>query len=154
MASKRAIDSFLACRRVAFVGVSREPKHFSRALYRAFAERGYDVVPVNPNGGEIEGRPAARSVGDVQPPVEAALLLTPPPASAAVVRECDAAGVRRVWLHRGGGQGAVSPEAVAAARDARMELVDGACPFMFLRGTPFFHRVHGFFHRVGGRLEA
>jgi predicted CoA-binding protein len=154
MASKRAIDSFLACRRLAVVGVSRNPKDFSRALFRAFAERGYDVVPVNANGGEIEGRTAARRIGDVQPPVDAALLLTPMEASAAVVRECAAAGVRRVWLHRGGGAGAVSPAAVAAAREQGLEIVDGACPFMFLPGTSFFHRLHGFFHRVGGHVEA
>ncbi len=30
MASKRAIDSFLSCRRIAVLGVSRDPKDFSR----------------------------------------------------------------------------------------------------------------------------
>jgi len=154
MASKRAIDSFLACRRLAMVGVSRDPKDFSRSLYLAFAERGYDVVPVNANGGDIDGRPAVRRVADVQPPVEAALLLTPKDASAAVVRECGAAGVKRVWLHRAAGDGAVSPEALAAAREQGMDVVDGACPFMFLSGAGFFHRVHAFFHRMSGHLEA
>jgi predicted CoA-binding protein len=40
MASKQAIDSFLSCRRLAVVGVSRDPKDFSRAVFRAFVERG------------------------------------------------------------------------------------------------------------------
>lgn len=154
MASKRVIDSFLACRRLAVVGVSRDPKHFSRSLYRAFAERGYDLVPVNANGGEIDGRPAARRLADVQPPVEAALVMTPKDASAAVVRECAAAGVKRLWLFRAAGDGAVSEEAVAAARERSLEVVDGACPFMFLPGASLLHRVHGFFHRLGGHLEA
>lgn len=39
MATKRAIDSFLACRRVAVVGVSRDPKDFSRTVFRAFVHR-------------------------------------------------------------------------------------------------------------------
>lgn len=154
MASKRVIDSFLACRRLAVVGVSRDPRDFSRSLFRAFAERGYDVVPVNANGGTIEGREAARRLADVQPPVEAALLMTPQDASAAVVRDCAAAGVKRVWLYRAAGAGAVSPQAVAAARERGMEIVDGACPFMFLPGASLFHRVHGFFHRLSGGLEA
>jgi predicted CoA-binding protein len=154
MASKQAIDSFLSCRRIAVVGVSRDPKDFSRAVFRAFAERGYDAVPVNPNGGEVEGRRAASRVADVQPPVEAALLLTPPAATAQVVRDCAEAGVRRVWMHRGGGQGAVSPEAVALCRERGIELVDGECPFMFLGDTPWFHRVHRFFRRLGGRLPS
>ena len=48
MASKRAIDSFLSCRRIAVVGVSRDPKDFSRAVLRELLKRGYDVVPVSP----------------------------------------------------------------------------------------------------------
>jgi predicted CoA-binding protein len=152
MASKRAIDSFLTCRRIAVVGVSRDPKDFSRAVFRAFVERGYDVVPVNAAGGEMDGRRAATRVGHVQPPPEAAFLLTPPAATGPVVRECADAGVKRVWLHRGAGQGAVSPEAVALCRERGLEVVDGECPFMFLPDAGFVHRVHRFFRRLGGRL--
>jgi hypothetical protein len=70
------------------------------------------------------------------------------------VRECGAAGIRRVWLYRAAGDGAVSAEAVAAARELGMDVVDGACPFMFLPGASVLHRVHGFFHRLGGGMEA
>ena len=105
MASKQAIDSFLSCRRIAVVGVSRDPKDFSRQVFRAFVERGYDAVPVNAAGGEVEGRPAMRRVGEIQPPPEAVLLMTPPAATDQVARECADAGVKRVWMHRGGGRG-------------------------------------------------
>ncbi len=154
MSSKQAIDSFLSCRRVAVVGVSRDPKDFSRAVFRAFVERGYDAVPVNPAGGEAEGRRSVARVGDVQPPPEAALLLTPPAATAQVVRECAEAGVRRVWMHRGGGQGAVSASALALCRERGLEVVDGECPFMFLPHTAFVHGVHRFFRRLGRRLPS
>ena len=154
MASKHSIDSFLSCRRIAVLGVSRDPKDFSRAAFRAFLQRGYDAVPVNPNGGEAEGRPFARGLAEVAPPVAAALLLTPPGATAQAVRECADAGVRRVWMHRGGGQGAVSPEAVALCRERGIEVVDGECPFMFLPDSGWFHGVHRFFRRLGGRLPS
>ena len=154
MASKQTIDSFLSCRRIAVVGVSRDPKDFSRSVFRAFVARGYDSVPVNPNGGEAEGRPFSRGLADVAPPVEGALLLTPPSATARAVRDCAEAGVRRVWLHRGGGVGAVSPEAVALCRERGIEVVDGECPFMFLPDPGFVHGVHRFFRRLGGRLPS
>ena len=154
MSSKQAIDSFLSCRRLAVVGVSRDPKDFSRAVFCAFVERGYDAVPVNPAGGEAEGRRSVARVGDVQPPPEAALLLTPPAATAQVVRECAEAGVRRVWMHRGGGQGAVSASALALCRERGLEVVDGECPFMLLRDAGWFHGVHRFFRRLGGRLPS
>jgi predicted CoA-binding protein len=154
MASKQAVDSFLSSRRIAVLGVSRDPKDFSRAVFRAFVERGYDAVPVNPHGGEAEGRESARALAEVSPPVEAALLLTPPAGTLQAVRDCAAAGVRRVWMHRGGGAGAVTAEAVALCRETGIEVVDGECPFMFLPRTPWFHGVHRFFRRLGGRLPA
>ncbi len=154
MSSKQSIDSFLSCRRLAVVGVSRDPKDFSRAVFRALAQRGYDALPVNPAGGEAEGRRAFGRVGDVHPPPEAALLMTPPAATAQVVRECAEAGVRRVWMHRGAGPGAVSPEALAFCRERGMEVVDGECPFMFLRDPGWVHGVHRFFRRLGGRLPS
>ena len=83
-----------------------------------------------------------------------ALLMTPPAATDQVVRECADAGVRQVWMHRGGGAGAVSPEAVVFCRERGIEVVDGECPFMFLPGTSWFHGVHRFFKRLGGRLPS
>jgi predicted CoA-binding protein len=152
MATRAAIDDFLGCRRLAIVGVSRQDKDFSRAVFRAFTGRGYEAVPVNPAGGEVDGLRCVPRIADVQPPVEAALLLTPSKATKDVVQECAEAGVRRIWLHRGGGPGAVSDEAVALCRDRGLEVVDGACPFMFLPDTGFPHRVHRFFVRLAGRL--
>jgi predicted CoA-binding protein len=154
MASKQAIDSFLTCRRIAVVGVSRDPKDFSRAVFRAFVERGYDAVPVNAAGGEVDGRRSASRVGEVQPPPEAAFLMTPPAATGQVVRECADVGVKRVWMHRGAGQGAVSPEAVALCRERGIEVVDGECPFMFLPHVGWFHGAHRFFRRLGGRFPS
>ena len=49
------IREFLSQQRLAIVGVSHEPKDFSRALFRALRERNFDVVPVNPSAKEIEG---------------------------------------------------------------------------------------------------
>src|SRR6266540_2294289 len=47
---KEAASEFLASRRVAVTGVSREPKrHGSNVVYRRLRDRGYDVFPVNPN---------------------------------------------------------------------------------------------------------
>ena len=45
------VRDFLAQRRIAFVGLSRDPKHFSRVVFREMSQRGYDVVPVNPAAG-------------------------------------------------------------------------------------------------------
>lgn len=145
------IDDFLAHHRIAMVGVSRDPKDFSRVILRELSGRGYDVVPVNPLAPELDGRPCFSRVQDITPPVDGALLMTSPKDTGQVVRDCAEAGIGRVWMHRGAGRGAVNPEAVAFCKGHDMRVVEGHCPFMFLPNTPFFHRAHGFFLKLTGR---
>ena len=78
-ASLDDITKFLDCKRVAFVGVSRNSQHFSRLLFREFLAKGYDPVPVNPQAANIDGRQCFARIADVNPPVEAALLMTGAP---------------------------------------------------------------------------
>ena len=144
------VRDFLAQRRVALVGLSRDPKDFSRLLFREMSQRGYDMVPVNPAARELEDRRCFASVQEIAPPVAGVLIMTAPRETDRVVRDCAQAGVRRVWMHRGGGQGAVSKEAAEFCRQNGIRLVEGYCPLMFLAGTPFFHRVHGFILKLVG----
>lgn len=149
-ASIETIREFLAQKRIAMVGLSRDPKHFSVYLFKELVRRGYDVVPVNPNAAEVDGRRCLMSVRDIYPPVESVLLMTTPAVTEKVVGECAAAGIKRVWMYRAGGKGAVSDAAVQVCRDEGMKVVPGECPFMFLP-HPGFHGVHGFVRKITGR---
>ncbi len=146
--SLEAARAFLAARRIAVVGVSRNAKDFSRMVFKELARRGLDVVPVNPALADAEGRRAFARVQDVSPPADAALLMTAPAQTEAVLRDCAAAGIRRVWLHRGAGAGVATPAALAFCADAGIDVVQGLCPFMALPGAAFPHRVHHFFRRM------
>jgi predicted CoA-binding protein len=139
--------AFLAARRIAVVGVSRDERDFSRVLFRELARRGLDVVPVNPALVEAEGRPAFARVQQVEPCPDAAILIVPPARAEDVVRDCIAAGVRRLWFHRGGGAGAASDAALALCRASGVAVVKDLCPFMALPGAGFPHRLHGFLRR-------
>jgi predicted CoA-binding protein len=147
-------NDFLGQRRIALVGVSRDPRDLSRALFKELRARGYDVVPVHPTLESVDGVPCARRLQDVHPRVDGALLMTPPLVSDRVVRDCSEAGVTRVWMHRGAGQGAVNPVAVSYCRDHGISVVDGACPFMFLPRAGLVHRTHGFLARLFHRHPA
>ena len=149
--SLETIEKFFAQKRIAIVGISRDPKSFSATLFQEFSRRGYDVVPVNPNMKEILGRHCFARLQDVQPPVQAALLMTSPAASEAVVRDCANAGIKLVWLYRAAGQGAVSDEVLRFCAQRGIEVVPGECPFMFWDDAGFFHQVHGLVRRITGR---
>jgi len=144
------IEDFLAQKRIAMVGLSRDPKHFSVSLYQELRKQGYEVIPVNPQAKEVLGQPCFARVQDVQPPVTGALLMTPPDVTESVVADCAAAGIPRVWMYRAGGRGAVSLKAVAFCEEHGIQVVPGQCPFMFLPSGAI-HRVHGFVRKITGR---
>jgi len=152
MVSSAVIDDFLAQRRLAFVGVSHDPKEFSVAVYRELKRHGYELSPVNPHAGSIDGDQCVSSVAALPDGIDGVIVMVPADASAAVVQECIDRGIPRVWLHRGAGPSSVSDDAVALCRDHGVEVVDGACPMMFMDDATWFHRIHRWGREVTGHL--
>jgi len=147
--SLQSIENFLAQKRFAMIGLSRDPKHFSAMLFQEFLRRGYDVVPVNPNSSEILGRPCFTHVQDIQPAVEAALLMTSPDVTEAVVPDCVAAGIRQIWMYGINGKGAVNSQSVAFCKQHGIDVIPGECPFMFFSKNGF-HRLHTLWNKLTG----
>jgi predicted CoA-binding protein len=138
---RRLIDDFLSQKRIAIVGVTRSPKGWGRSLYNEFRKRGYDTYAVNP-ARVIPGIQCYARLRDLPTPVDGAVLVVPPKVSDQVVRECAELGIRRVWLHRGIGTGAVSEAAIQFCQEHRIAAVHGVCPLMYLEPCMIGHRLH------------
>ena len=151
MVEMARIKEFLGQKRLAIVGVSQQPKDFSRTLFREFRDRGYDVVPVNPAVREIDGQACFARVQEIQPPVTAVLLMTTPAVTESVVKDCAEAGIPRVWMYRATGTGAVSAEAVGFCESKGISVIPGECPFMFLPQGAWYHRFHGWVKKITGK---
>ena len=149
--TRELIDVFLAHKRLAIVGVSRNERDFTRVMFRAFAERGYEVVPVNPRVAEIDGRACYRHLQEINPPVSAALIMTTPSETEAVVQDCVKAGIKLIWLYRAVGKGAVSENAISFCAEHSIEVIPGYCPYMFFPDAGFGHRLHGMILKLTGR---
>ncbi|HZP64284.1 MAG TPA: CoA-binding protein [Terriglobales bacterium] len=145
------IRHFLSHRRLALIGVSRNPKDFSAHLFHELSRRGYDVVPVNPRATSIQGSKCFARAQDVWPPVEAALLMTSPPITDVVVRDCADAEINWIWMYRASGAGAVSDNAVHYCQQMGMQVIAGQCPLMFLSETGTVHRLHALLQKITGR---
>ena len=149
-ATLEAIQQFLSVKRIAMVGLSRNPRHFSVMLFNELIRRGYDIVPVNPAATMLHGRPCFPRVQDIHPPVEAALLMTAPAVTDTAVADCAQAGVRRIWMYRAGAKGgSVTPTAVTFCQSQGIQVIPGECPFMFLPHNGF-HALHGFLRKLTG----
>ena len=152
MVSNVLIEDFLAQRRLGFVGVSHDPKEFSAVVYRELKNHGYELSPVNPHAESIDGDRCVSSVAELPDEIDGVIVMVPADSSAAVVEQCIARKIPRVWLHRGAGPSSVSDEAVALCRDHGIEVVDGACPMMFMDDASWFHRVHHWGLEITNRL--
>ncbi len=151
MTNLEDVRYFLAQHRIAMVGVSRNPKDFSRLLFRELSKRGYDLVAVNPATDEMEGRPCFARVQDVHPAPEAVLIMTASSQTASVVQDCVAAGIQLIWMYRAGGQGAIDQRAIRFCHEHGIRLVEGHCPYMFLPKPGIVHRTHGFVLKIIGK---
>ena len=139
---KAAASEFLASRRVAVTGVSREPKgHGSNAVYKRLRDRGYDVFPVNPNADEVEGDVCYHDLRSIPDGVEAVVIATRPELAEGTMRECAELGIEHVWMHRGPGAGSVSEAAADYGRQHGIAVIDGGCPCMFGPTADLGHRA-------------
>jgi predicted CoA-binding protein len=137
-----AASAFLANKRVAVTGVSREPKsHGSNSVYKRLRERGYDVFAVNPNAQEVEGDRSYPDLRSIPGGVEAVVIGTRPERAENTMRECAELGIKHVWMHRGPGAGSVSPEATDYGRMQGITVIDGGCPCMFGPTADFGHKI-------------
>jgi predicted CoA-binding protein len=149
---REAADEFLAQRRIAVAGVSRDEKMPANLIYRRLRDNGYEVFAVNPNAEEVEGDRCYPDVAAVPGGVDGVVVATPPDASVRVVEQCADAGVPRVWLHRGIGPGSLTDAAVASGREHGLEVIPGGCPNMFGRTADPGHRCMRVMLRMGGKL--
>jgi uncharacterized protein len=139
---KEAASEFLASKRVAVTGVSRNPQvHASNAVYKRFRERGYEVFAVNPNAEEIEGDPCYHDLRSIPGGVDAVVIGTRPDRADETMKECAELGIRHVWMHRAFGAGSVSPTAVEYGRAHGIQVIDGGCPCMFAPTADAGHKI-------------
>jgi uncharacterized protein len=148
-----AASEFLAKKRIAVTGVSRNPgAHGSNAVYERLRQRGYDVFAVNPNAETIGGSPSYPDLRSIPGGVEAVVIGTRPERAEATMRECAELGVKHVWMHRGPGPGSVSRTATEYGRQQGITVIDGGCPCMFDPTADPFHKTMRFVFTLTGNV--
>lgn len=126
---EQKIKSFLEEGPWAVVGASSDREKYGNKVLRCYQQHGRKVHPVNPRADEVEGLRAYPSLEALPEKVAGVSVITPPKVTEAVVQDAIRAGVKRIWMQ----PGAESPEAVAAAEAAGLEVIaDGSCLLVVL----------------------
>jgi predicted CoA-binding protein len=147
MNTKDDTASILSAKRIAIVGLSRDPKSYSQMVLREFKKRSYDIVGVNPNLPSIDGVQCYTYIHAIVKPVEAALIILPPDKSDGAVQKCLDANITKIWVRGAEGKRSLSDPLAFICAERGVRLVDGYCPIMFLDKPGFPHNLHGTFAR-------
>ena len=100
--------------RIAVVGASNHPEKYGNIIVRNLVGKGYPVLPVNPHETTIEGLPVARSLAEVERPVDIVVMVVHPPVTLATMQEAARLGFPAVWLQDGSFDDAVLEFAATA----------------------------------------
>jgi len=149
------VDDFLAQKRIAIAGVSRNNSHHpvGNLIYDRLKNSGHDVFPVNPHMQTFEGDPCYPNLQSIPGRVDGVVIITRPETTEQIVRDCSDAGVRRVWMHQSIGKGSsVSPEAVEYCHRRDISVIAGACPMMYGTGVDVGHACMRWFLKLTGGL--
>ncbi len=108
---------------IAVVGISDNPEKPSNFVAKFLEERGYTIIPVNPNMKEWEGKKCYPDLLSIPVKVDVVDIFRRPEAIPPIVDEAIAIKAKVVWMQ----EGIVNEEAAAKARDAGIEVVMDRC---------------------------
>jgi predicted CoA-binding protein len=117
---------------VAIIGASADRSKFGNQSLHAHQQQGYEVFPVNPKGGTIEGLTVYPTIEAVPcDALDRVSLYVPPAVGLTLVAAIAAKGCRELWLN----PGSESDALVAQARALGLEPIV-ACSIVHLGGSP------------------
>ena len=108
---------------IAVVGASDAPEKAAHRIPARLRDRGWDIVPVNPNDPEVLGVTSVASVADLPDGVDVVEVFRPAVEAPEIVRLAAERGIKAVWLQTG----IVSGDARRLAEAAGIDFVEDAC---------------------------
>jgi predicted CoA-binding protein len=120
---ERLLRVYAEAKTIAVVGASGDPAKPAHQIPRYLQQQGYRILPVNPRGGELLGEPVARSLAEVDGPVDVVEVFRPAAEAPQVAREAVKVGAKVLWLQLG----IESEEARQVAEAAGLTVVMDRC---------------------------
>ena len=146
MTELETIRNFLAAKKIAVAGASRDPKKFGHNILKELSNKGYEVYPVNPEADEIAGFKCYRKLSDLPVDVAHLHVVTNKSRSAEIVRQASDRGIKNIWLQLSSD----SPEALEMIKTNKLDAVSKRCILMYAEPVKGFHNFHRFLNKFFG----
>ena len=127
LTSDEEIYELLAnARTIAMIGASDRPSRPSYGVMKYMQDRGYRVIPVNPQitGQHLHGEFVWRELSQIGEPIDIVDIFRRSDAAGEAVDQAIAVGAKAVWMQLG----VIDEEAAARAEAAGLKVVMDRCP--------------------------
>ena len=99
--SDKQIQDILSMKKVAVIGMSKNPSKAAHYVPRYLSENGFDVTPVNPSADQILGKKCYDSISDIDEDVEIVDVFRPSEQISLIIHECIEKKPKVIWLQEG-----------------------------------------------------
>lgn len=145
---KKEIEEFLQPRRLAVAGVSRNNKKFGSVIFKELSDKGYDVLPINPNTDKINGKHCYKGISELPADITSLLIVTPKTQTNNVLREAINKGIKNIWVQ----QFSETEQTIKIAEEYQKEIIHDRCIFMFAEPVAGVHKFHRAILKLFGAL--
>ena len=149
MVTKELIQNFLAPKKMAIAGVSRDPKKFGYTVYEELSKKDYELYPINPNADTINGNKCYKDVSSLPSHVKHLLILTPKSQTDETLKEAISKGITHIWVQ----QMSETENTIKIAEEYDIEPIMKKCIFMFAEPVAGFHNFHRTLLKIFGMLH-
>jgi len=124
--SDKEIVEILKLKRVAVVGMSRNPNKAAHSVPMYLYKNGYEIYPVNPHATEIAGLKVYKSLKDIPVEIDIVDVFRPSDQVFEVVKEAIEIGAKVIWLQKG----IYNKDAVEYAKKYNVKIVWDRCMYV------------------------
>jgi len=117
------IRKFYLLKNITVIGMSKNPEKAAHYVPKYLAERGYNIIPVNPTTDKILDKKCYREIAEVPDSIDIVDVFRPSEEVLPVVREAVKKNPKVIWLQ----EGIHNSEAEELARKAGIEVVFNRC---------------------------
>jgi hypothetical protein len=117
------IKKFYSLKNIVVIGISKNPAKAAHYVPKYLAEKGYNIIPVNPTADKILNKKCYREIAEVPDSVDIVDVFRPSEEVLPVVREAIKKNPKVIWLQ----EGIHNLEAEELARKSGIEIVFNRC---------------------------
>jgi predicted CoA-binding protein len=117
------IKKFYLLKNIAVVGMSKNPEKAAHYVPKYLADRGYNIMPVNPTTNEIMGKKCYHKISEVNESIDIVNVFRPSDQVMPVVEEAIKKNPKVIWLQ----EGIHNQEAEELVRNVGIEVVFNRC---------------------------